>query len=704
MPQVALSKDFLEAYTRLPRPQQKKVREFTEKFRRNPTQTGINFERLEGARDDKVRSVRIDQAYRAIVVHPPKGDVYLCVWVDHHDDAYAWARNRVFEVNPTSGALQLYEVAEISPPSKEEPVAAEAPAGLFAQLDDEDLLLAGVPGPLLASVRVLRSDDDLDALANHLPEEAAEMLYLMAAGYGLMEAIEETERARAKAKAVDVEDFHTALSNPESQRQFKVVGDEIELNDILDAPFDKWRIFLHPTQRRLVEMKSNGPVRVLGGAGTGKTVVLMHRARYLANSVFTGDDDRLLVTTYTRNLALDLQMHLKSLCGRDFRRLEVLNLHSWAVRFMRKQGVNFSLVPDDEQARLWETAFAEFDGLEHELPFFKDEWTKVVQPQDVSTREDYFGARRVGRGVRLSRRQRASIWRVFERYRELLDEKRWVEWEDVIRETRLFIEKQGVTFPYRAVLADEVQDLSANDLKLLRALVPPGTDDMFLVGDGHQRIYAKETRLGRCGIEIRGRSRRLKLNYRTTEEIRDRAVAILENCEIDDLDEGLDSLKGYKSLRKGRSPELRHFERESEEADFIVSQIRSWLKQVSAETICVAARTKALIRDRYLPLLTGAGIDAVVVEQDPESEAQQSGVRLATMHRMKGLEFKQVILAGVNATTAPLQLDADSSLDGDDHELRERCLFYVASTRARDELVITGYGEPSPFCQAPGRR
>ena len=274
-----------------------------------------------------------------------------------------------------------------------------------------------------------------------------------------MEAIEETERAREKVKEVDVEDFQTAMSKSESQRHFKLIEDEFELNDILDAPFDQWRIFLHPTQRKLVQMKANGPIRVLGGAGTGKTVVLMHRARHLAREVFAGDDDRLLVTTFTRNLALDLQMQLRTLCGRDFPRLEVLNLHSWAVRFMRKQGVTFRLVSEHERMRLWEMAFAEFDGLEHELSFFYDEWSQVVQPQDVSTRDGYFGARRVGRGVRLSRRQRASVWRVFERYRELLDDERWVEWEDMIRETRLFIEKQRVTFPYRAVLADEVQDL-----------------------------------------------------------------------------------------------------------------------------------------------------------------------------------------------------------------------------------------------------
>ena len=172
-PQVAFSKDFMEAYSRLPRKIQKKVREFTEKFQKDPTQTGINFERIEGARDPKVRSVRVDQAYRAIVIHPPKGDVYLNVWVDIHDEAYRWVRDRCFEIHPKSGTFQIFELAEdaeaaeVTRPSKA--AAAKEVAGLLDAHDDEDLLLAGIPEPLLASVRSLETEADLDALAPHIP-------------------------------------------------------------------------------------------------------------------------------------------------------------------------------------------------------------------------------------------------------------------------------------------------------------------------------------------------------------------------------------------------------------------------------------------------------------------------------------------------------------------------------------------------------
>ncbi len=702
--QVAFSKDFMEAYSRLPRKVQKKVREFSEKFQKDPTQSGLNFERIETAHDPKVRSVRIDQAYRAIVIHPPKGDVYLCVWVDHHDDAYRWVRDRRFEINPTSGTFQIFELVDgaVEAPAEAAPDAAAAKhvPGLFADHDDEDLLLAGVPEPLLVSVRALDTEADLDALAPHLPSDAAEMLYLLAAGCSLIEAIEEADRSKPEPKKVDIEDFGAALERPESQQRFKVISDQVELETMLDAPLEQWRVFLHPSQRKLVGMNAKGPVRVLGGAGTGKTVVLMHRANHLASQVFTGDTDRILVTTFTRNLALDLQMNLRNVCSAEtFARLEITNLYSWAADFMRKQGHRFRIVSDHERRRLFDLAMAEAPSDAYGLGFYIDEWERVVQAQEVEGRDEYFTARRVGRETRLSRRQRAEVWAVLGRYRELLNQEGWLEWPDAVREARLYIEKQNLSLPYCAVLSDEVQDFSTSELRLLRTLAPEAANSLFVVGDGHQRIYGPPVRMGACGIEIRGRSRRLKLNYRTTEQIRDRAVAILEGREIDDLDGGVDSLKGFVSLRHGPSPVVQNFAREADEAAFIIETVNRWLKEVPPEAVCLAVRTRAQLRDRYERILQSSGLETLLIKKDPESESRQPGVRLATMHRLKGLEFSRVLLAGVQEGGIPLVVPGDpaDAESRQQHELQERCLLYVAATRARDELVIAGFGARSPF-------
>ena len=697
-PQVAFAKTFLKSFADLPSQEQKRTREFLEKFQEDPTAPGINFERLNAVKDDKIRSVRISQAYRAIVVHPPKGDVYLCVWVDKHDDAYDWAAKKRFEVNPTSGVLQYYDTAVVDAmePAVEQEKYQEC---LFDEHDDEDLLLAGIPQPLLMAVRAVISETDLDALSQHLPEDASEMLYLLAAGYSLMEAIEEADRAKKAVAKVDTEDFTRALANTESQRTFKILEGEEELEKMLDAPLEQWRVFLHPTQRKLVRMKSNGPVRVLGGAGTGKTVVLMHRANYLLNEVFAAESDRILVTTYTRNLALDLESNLRNLCGRDAGRLDVINLHGWAKRFMASQGHSFKLVGESQKKKLMQDAVNQADSLDFDCPFYLDEWDHVVQASDVISRDDYLTVRRVGRGTRLSKKQRSDVWAVFELYREFLSVHRLSEWADLVRETRLFIEKQNLTLPYRGVLSDEVQDFTAGELKLLRAIAPEGQDTMFVVGDGHQRIYGTPVTLGSCGIEIRGRSRRLKLNYRTTEQIGVQAIAILKGLQIDDLDGGTDSLKGYASLRSGPVPTIRIFDSESAEADFIRQVVGDWVSQgVAPESICLSARTHAQIDDRYAQILDADGVDWVKVEKDPEGESTKPGIRFATMHRMKGLEFSRVLLAGVQAGKMPLEVGDYADFAGlEDHETRERCLLYVACTRARDELVITGFGSPSPF-------
>lgn len=701
--QVAFSKDFLESYSRLPKKIQKKVREFSAKFQKDPTQPGLNFEKIKTARDPKVRSVRIDQSYRAIVIQPPKEDVFLCVWVDNHDEAYRWVETRSFEVNPKSGTFQVFEVADGRAPVEPSiaPAAAEEPpAGLLDAFGDEDLLLSGVPVPLLVSVRALKTDDDLDALAPHLPADAAEMLYLLAAGYELLDAIEEAGRSKPEPDKVDPQDFQTALQRPESQQQLRVVESENELEAMLDAPLEQWRIFLHPSQRKLVRMKANGPVRVLGGAGTGKTVVLMHRANYLVSEVFAAETDRILVTTYTKNLAIDLAMNLCNLCSPEaFARLEVVNLHAWVAQFMRKQGHPLRIAKEYERSELFALAATEAPTDQLPLAFYVDEWEQVVQGQEIATRDDYFTARRVGRGVRLRRRQRAEVWTVLSRYRELLDEKGLVEWTDAVREARLFIQKNAISVPYRAILSDEVQDFGTSDLLLLRELAPKEPNTLFLVGDGHQRIYGQPIRMSACGIEIRGRSRRLKLNYRTTEEIGQRAMAILEGREIDDLDGGVDTFKGLFSLRRGPKPVIANFAREADEATLILETVHRWMNEVPSESICIAVRTRAAIKDRYAPLLQNAGLETVTIEKDPESEASQPGIRLATMHRLKGLEFSRVLLAGVQDGSMPLKVGGDpADAEGRDrHELQERCLLYVASTRARDELVITGFGTASPL-------
>lgn len=704
--QVGISDDFLEAFARIPKGKQKRVREFMEKFRANPRAPSIHLEPIHDMRDDKVRTVRIGDDYRAIVVHPPQGDLFLCVWVDHHDEAMRWARNKRFEINPILGSLQVYEVKEgmaAAPVSAAKLDDSEhVPEGrLLAGRAHADLLRCGLPAALLPAVRALRAEQDLDDLAPYLPAEASDALYMLAAGGSVDEAI--TEAAKQATKKVDPADYATALAHPASQWKFKLIDSERELLEVLDAPLERWRVFLHPSQRALVTMHANGPVRVLGGPGTGKTVVAMHRAKHLATAVFTGKDDRILVTTFTKNLARDIREQVKRLCGSDpagreaFARIDIRHLHAWAPEFLRDQGVRFSVLGDkSERQRLWDSAMA--DGPAPRLPrsFYRDEWARIVQPNDVRDLAGYLKVKRIGRGSPLSRAQRQEVWSVLERYRAALDRAGKLEHEDVLRECRLYLERQ-TSRPYRAVVADEVQDFGTSELRLLRAIAAPGENDIFVVGDAHQRIYATRASLSACGLETRGRSRRLRVNYRTTRQISAFATGIIAGVDVDDLDEQSDELRGYRSLRDGPPPVVILAPTEGAEQTTILDTLRRWQLEGRLEEICLVARTHDLLSGRYATILRTAKIPFVEIETETDADAG-AGVRLATMHRIKGLEFPRVLLAGVHQGTMPIALGSDELPDETsrkEHEERERLLLFVAATRARDELVITGFGQKS---------
>lgn len=702
--QVAISTDLLLAFSRIPKQQQGKVRAFIEKFQANPTAAGINYETIQNARDANLRSVRIDQTYRGIVLKPKQGNVYALLWVDHHDDAYAWACRRQVAVHPTTGALQVLVVEESAGPAvppAQVPATPAGPTHLFAGYDDDALLALGVPQSSLPLVRGLESTSALDAVQRELPAEAYEGLFLLASGFKFDEILAERSEEAPPPPAVDPEDFAAALARPDTRRRFVVVTDDDALAKMLDAPLAQWRVFLHPSQLRLVEQDAKGPVRVLGGAGTGKTVVAMHRARYLATKLFPKATDRILVTTFTRNLARDLQDQLKALCTPEaLARIEVANLDAWVGTFLAAHGVKLKLAYREDLWRThWESAIATVPDT-WTPNFLREEFERVIMDQGLTSEAEYMTAPRVGRGTLLGRRDRKTLWAAFEDYRARLRERGLIEPTDAMREARQLLEAKGPILPYKAVVVDEAQDLGPQAFLLLRAIVPKAPNDMFIVGDAHQRIYGRKVVLGRCGIEVRGRrSSRLRINYRTTDEIRRWAVDLMAGKPIDDLDGEADTVKGYKSLLHGAPPDVAHFKTFETEVEHLAALIREWEGAGAAPSdTCLVARTTRL-RDRYAEALISRGIATYVVADDGD-DPSAPGVRVATMHRVKGLEFERVLVAGANEGVLPLAVAVNTAADPTseaERELGERSLLYVAATRAKRYAVVTSHGKPSSF-------
>lgn len=694
---VALSSDFLGAFAKLPQGTQNKVSKFLTNFQRDPTASGINYERINAARDPNMRSVRIDEAWRGIVLKPEQGNLYLLLWVDRHDDAYDWATKHRCTINAATGAIQVFEAVTAEEPAPEAPAAEQAPP-LFEALSDRELALVGVPDDLLARVRAARTEESLDALQSALPAEAYEGLFLIAAGDTLSQILQ--ERETRVDQTVDTSDFDTALEKAESQSRFVVVDNETELAGVLNASLAQWRIFLHPSQHRLVQGVKSGPVRVLGGAGTGKTVVAMHRTKWLADH-WLPENNRILFTTFTRNLAVDIHANLKELCApQTLARVEVVNLDAWVRRFLRQRNYEYEIVWDRED-RLWELAM----GIKPaELPiadsFYREEWQRVIQPQGIETLDDYKRASRVGRGTILSRSARIKVWPVFEEYRSRMIEARKKEVEDAYRDAASLLAQDRSALPYASVIVDEAQDMGPQAFRLLRALVEPGSNDLFIVGDGHQRIYGRNrVVLSRCGIDIRGRARKLRVNYRTTEEIRCAAVALLEGCTIDDLDGGEDTQKGYKSLTHGERPEHRNFDSADAQAQAIIAIVRAAIAEgTPAASICVVARSRNELDDLERRLSAG-GISSERIRTEEAESSTRDTIRLATMHRVKGLEFDCMIVASVNKDQVPPRgaLETTDPVERAVTDIEERSLLYVALTRARRQAYLLSYGEPSGF-------
>ncbi len=698
---IAISNDFLLAFSNVQKGQQKQVREFIGQFRENPQSGGINYERIESAKGQGLYSVRINQAYRAIVFHPSGSDVYVLTWVDHHDAAYRWAEKKKLQVNPLTGALQVLSADAAESGKAEAPAAGPMAAGLFNAVKDKHLLRLGVPEELLPVVRQIHSDSDLESAEERLPQEAYEALFMLASGYSLEEVFEEAGK-KDEEREVDQADVAAALKNEDSQRRFYVIDEAKDLAEILNAPLEQWRVFLHPKQRRLVRMTANGPVRVLGGAGTGKTVVAMHRAKYLAEEVFNKKEDRILFTTFTRNLATDIQENLRKICSVDaLSRIDVVNLDAWVSNFLRTQGYRRQVIFDEENNNAWGNALT-LAPAELDVPksFYRSEWEQVVQAQNITGADEYLKASRMGRGTRLSRAMKKKVWPVFQEYRAQLNEQGMKEYIDLIRDARGLIETKGIVLPYRAVVLDEAQDMSAEAFRLLRAIVPESQNDIFLVGDAHQRIYRHRVSLGQCGVNIRGRGKKLKVNYRTTDEIRRFAVCLLEGRPIDDLDGGQDNQKGYLSLTHGQPPAVKVFPDTAEEVAFLKQHLESLTKDgASLESICMVARTKNIV-DSYAARLKPLGFETYEIKRNAAEQRDRPGLRVATMHRVKGLEFDHIIVVSANAGIIPLDQAVQQSEDdvaARNAETGERSLLYVSLTRAKRSAVVTAWGNQSPL-------
>ena len=639
----------------------------------------MSLERVNRARSKGIWSGRITQDLRAIL--HKDGDTWAILYADHHDSAYAWAERREIGRHSVTGALQIVEAIEAIREVErviEVFVQPEDPP-LFESHADDYLLSLGVPDTWLPTLRRVRDDDQLLAVCEKLPEDVAERLLDLAAG-GFV----------TPPKPVPPD--RPVIDAPDTRRRFFLAEDAEELAAALEAPMERWIAFLHPSQRGLVERKFSGPAKVSGSAGTGKTVVAMHRARHLARQ-----SERVLLTSYVTTLCENIERNLQALCTPSEREaITVSTVHKQALAVVHQVEPRVRPASEDDVRGLIESLRIRHSP-EHDRSFVLAEWEQVVRMQGITSWDEYRRARRSGRDRGLAVKERKQLWKVFGGCLEGLAGRSLLDWPGLCRRAEELLADGRAQSPFTAVIVDEVQDLKPPELRFLKALCAAKPGNLMVCGDAGQRIYPGGFSLGALGIEVGGRSWVLRINYRTTEQIRRLADRMLSDVS-DDMDGGDERRAAPWSLLRGPNPRLAGHASREDELTGAVEIIRAWLSDgLAPEAIAVFARTSKRLDELGTAL---GGVDLPWQRLFDKARARTGEVLLGTMHRAKGLEFKAVLVLGCSDKEIPSPTairGMDDPLDREAAEARERRLLYVAMTRARDELTVSWTGRPSRF-------
>ncbi|MEU4173791.1 UvrD-helicase domain-containing protein [Streptomyces sp. NPDC026589] len=742
-----------------------KFYDFCHQFRNDPDHPSLDLKPLKG--DGRIFRAKIDRSYRALLARAGTGadgvQQWLIVAVRHRKDVY---EELTVAINRITGEIEFVDLGVVGQsvlqragvqltPAPEEQTTTATPehapptegataphtAPLLAGHSAEDLRRLGVAEALIDLALNVTSEDELDQLIASAPRLTAEILTGLGSGMPLEEIEQEITRPAATVLEPGFEDDMAAAL---ARTAVTTVDDDIR-NVLAEGDFRAWKVYLHPTQRKIVERKYTGPARVSGGPGTGKTIVALHRVARLAAALPSGHNKPILLTTYTKNLTADLRSRLTSLMGPELLgRVDIKHIDQLAQSVLNENvapGSQRSVIGDEPAQNVLREVLFEHDEQRWDAEFIFDEWQQIVLGQSLATRQDYFKARRAGMGRALSRPERAAIWKLLEQFTLRLSSMSRETWAQAAeRAARYEYERarkiqaraerkqdigggdlihlddnsSGMRYlrhRYQHIVVDEAQDLSPAHWKMLRAMSAPGPDDLFIAGDTHQRIYDRQVTLSTVGINIRGRASKLTLSYRTTQEILDQAAKVVGDTTYDDLDDGTDTLSGYHSLLHGPAPELAACTDWNDEITQLAGTLKEWRAEITRPAedgtvrdpsgtmaVCVADSDMAGRVAADLEIKHGI-TTATLTKEGPQGGGE---VHIGTMHRFKGLEYQKLAVVGASDGILPRSTIVEKYATSDprryERELQKsRNQLFVATTRARDALRISWHGSPSPF-------
>jgi mRNA-degrading endonuclease RelE of RelBE toxin-antitoxin system len=703
-----IAETFLDSLNRLTGEEKKAVKTTAFDLQIDPSNPGLNFHKLEKARDRNFWSVRVSRDIR-LIVHKTQNSLLLC-YVGHHDRAYDWAERRRLEAHPKTGAAQMVEIREtieeVRVPRYVESIEPRPKTQPFLSVSEALLLEYGVPSDWIPTVRDA-TEDSILGIADHLPAEAAEALLEIATGgkpriIAKQAPILTTDDMPASLTAEVYEPGKPALidtqsfNHPDAQRRFQTIDSPEALQQALDFPWDKWTVFLHPEQRSLVDRDQSGPARVSGSAGTGKTIVALHRAVHLAKSNPHG---RVLLATYSEPLANALATRLRRLITNEPRlgdRIDVAAMPAVGMRLYRSLIGPLQLAPRETVVKLIKDHKANAGDTKFTLSFLMSEWDQVVDASQLHTWESYRDTARLGRKTRLNEDRRKALWKIFDGVQGELARAGRITEAGMFTKLTAAVAKVKNS-PYEFAVVDEAQDISASQLTFLAALGGGRPNALFFAGDLGQRIFQQAFSWKALGVEVRGRARTLRVNYRTSHQIRAQADRLLES-EIADADGNAETRRDAISVFNGAPPTIQTFA----DAESETSGAGAWLVARGADGVA-AHEIGIFVRAADQLSRAKAAAEAAKLPYrvlDERVEAIGGYVAIGTMHLAKGLEFRAVAVMACDDEVIPLQARIDTV--GEDSDLKEvydteRQLLYVACTRARDFLLVTGVEPASEF-------
>jgi mRNA-degrading endonuclease RelE of RelBE toxin-antitoxin system len=691
---------FTDSLAKLNGEEQKAVKTTAFDLQMDPANPGMQFHRVDGAKDKHFWSVRVSRDVR-LIVHKTQSDLLLC-YVDHHDAAYKWAERRKLETHPKTGAAQIVEIREtvqeiVVPMYVEAEVQSPPKPLIFSSYGDDVLLGYGVPEEWLPDVKQVTEDTLLD-LVDHLPEEASEALLELACG-GIPEVgIAQGELQVAEAAAAYPEKSADPFAHPDAQRRFRVMSNVDELKQALDYPWEKWTVFLHPVQRELVERDYSGPARVSGTAGTGKTIVALHRAVFLARKY---PDARILLVTFSEALASTLRLKLRRLISSQpslGERIDVEAMLPLGMRLFERNVKKPDLAGPNEIRELLDNAASKQELCGYSSAFLLAEWDQVIDAWQIDQWERYRDVKRLGRKTRLNEARRKELWTVFDAVQKALNKRGKLTASGLFTRLAQYF-GTAKHRPYDFAVVDEAQDLSVAELRFLAAFGADRPNALFFTGDLGQRIFQQPFSWSQLGVNIRGRSRTLRVNYRTSHQIRTQADRLLDP-EISDMDGNTEKRTDTVSVFNGPSPIIQTFDNEEEEVNAVSDQLAKWISDGLTPTeIALFVRSENEI-DRAKAAVTKAGLNPHVLRDEFESKPGSTSV--CTMHLAKGLEFRAVVVMACDDEVIPSQERIEAigdSADLEDVYNTERHLLYVACTRARDYLMVSSTEPASEFLE-----